>query len=137
MGVIKPMSFLSQWKQTEAPSQSGWKAAAGSRAAGEAAKWYKLMKTTLAEPYRLPPPSECFQQLPPWGFHTWGPGRQKTVRGETEGDQKMEEWLILGSKTHLGQKPETMSFLSDPCTAWAVGTLSKVCYLSGPQCDYY
>lgn len=85
------MSFLRQGKQTEAPSQSGWKAAAGSRAAGEAAKWYQLMKTTLAEPYRLPPPAEWFQQQPPWGFHTWGPGRQKTVRGETEGDGTVEE----------------------------------------------
>ena len=86
MGVIKLVSFLRQWKQTETPSQSGWKAAAGSRASGEAAKWYKLRKTTLAEPYRLPPPSEWFQQLPSWGFHTWGPRRQKTFRGEKEGD---------------------------------------------------
>lgn len=65
------------WKQTEEPSQSGWKAPAGSRPAGEAAKWYKLMKRTLAEPPRLPPPPQSGSSNSlPGGFT---PGGQELV----------------------------------------------------------
>lgn len=118
MGVIKPVSFLRQWRQTEELSQLGWRAPAGSRPSGEAAKWYKLMKTTLAEPHFLPPPQSGSSNSLPGAF--------------TPGGRE----LVLRTNDYLGEKGggvEEVTGTGEQCTPWTE-TRNNECAGPGSSC---